>query len=328
MRFLATNDIPGLRRLLLVALNRGASPRAVLVQLQQSFLGFYSPRGGFSERDLEISYLVKALGGPRLLYALHKSHGLASVSTVGRHRVVPRLLTSIGTPSMEEIYDNITVFHAPEQKPPPEPSANGSLPGHILMLDGVAIEEKCRYDSTRNAVVGLCREHGGRVNTSVSSVENLERIAEALDRGPEDGGCCHGKDATVVAIGPYARADHYTPTPIALSASCKAEDAVSLARWLAMVLEVWESHPQGKKLHGPLWSVGSDGESQFRKARHILCMIQEIDPNSVLGQKLRSCLGLNKMTSCHGVVATCDPKHILKSKCFYLVEFQATNVSY
>ena len=314
LRFLATNDIPSLRRLLLVALNRGASPRAVLIQLQQSFLGFYSPKGGFSERDLEISYLVKSLGGPRLLYALHKSHGLASVSTVGRHHVVPRLLTSVGVPSVEEVHDNISVFYAPEQKPPPSPSKNELLPGHILMLDGVAIEEKCRYDSTRNAVVGLCREHSQRVNTSVSSVENLQHIAGALDRGPQDNGCCHGKDASVVAIGPYARTDHYTPTPIVLSASCKAEIAEHLAQWLEMILEVWKNHPQGEKLHGPLWSIGSDGESQFRKARYILCMAQEIPPNSALGKILRSCLGLNKMTSTQGVVATCDPKHILKRK--------------
>jgi hypothetical protein len=40
--------------------------------------GLYRPQGGFVKRDLDIAFLVKAIGGLHLLYALGKSHGLAS----------------------------------------------------------------------------------------------------------------------------------------------------------------------------------------------------------------------------------------------------------
>ena len=80
--------------------------------------------------------------------------------------------------------------------------------------------------------------------------------------------------------------------------------------------EVWKNHPRGERLYGPLWSIGSDGESSFRKARHILCMVKQIPPDSSLGRKLSLCLGLNTMTSLDDIVGTCDPKHVVKRQAF------------
>jgi len=137
---LAKEDVQSLRQLLSVALRNGTSPSTILHQLQCSIDGKYSPRSQFSERDLAVEFLAKSLGGPRLLYALSKDTKYPSVATVSRKYHIPCLIPSISAP--------------PSFSTPP------SIPraGHILMIDGVALNEVCRYDAARNRILGLCRE--------------------------------------------------------------------------------------------------------------------------------------------------------------------------
>ena len=71
--------------------------------------GLYLPQRGFVKHDLDIAFLVKAIGGPHLLYSLGKSHGLASWRTVKHHLKIPMLIPSIGIPSTDEI--NLNIFH-------------------------------------------------------------------------------------------------------------------------------------------------------------------------------------------------------------------------
>jgi len=142
---LSSNDVAGLCRLLAAAHRRGASPAKICSLLDHAISGLYRPRGGFLKRDLDIALLVKAIGGPRLLYALGKSHGLASWRTVKRHLKIPKLLPSVGIPSADEISHNISSFFDPEVKPPLEPTQNGYLPGNVVMFDGIALETRCCY---------------------------------------------------------------------------------------------------------------------------------------------------------------------------------------
>ena len=90
----SANDVAGLRCLLGAAHQRGASPAKICSLLQHVVAGLYRPRGEFVKRDFDIAFLVKAIGGPRLLYALGKSHGLASWRTVNRHIKIPKLICS------------------------------------------------------------------------------------------------------------------------------------------------------------------------------------------------------------------------------------------
>lgn len=171
--------------------------------------------------------------------------GLASVSTVQRSQPIPRLLPSIGVPSREEIDANIASFFDPAIKPPKSYPDCTSLPGNIIMFDGVAVETKCRYCPRRNAILGLCREHASRVNTQVDSVESIENVRNALaETDPKSTTkVCFGSDATVVAIAPYANEEHYTAVPIVLSPSDKTEKGPDLAIWLKTVLDAWRDHP-------------------------------------------------------------------------------------
>ena len=171
---IASQEIAGIRQLIAAALKQGRSARAIVALIERAIDGLYSSRGGFSERDLNIAFLVKAIGGPCLLYALQKSHGLASDSTVHRKNKIPRLLPSIGEPCPDDINQNMSTFLDPSLKPPPTPYPRG-LPGNIVMFDSLAIESKCRYCAQRNQVMGLCHEHAQNVNTAVTDEDVQER---------------------------------------------------------------------------------------------------------------------------------------------------------
>ncbi|KAJ7347945.1 hypothetical protein DFH08DRAFT_1001303 [Mycena albidolilacea] len=242
--------------------------------------------------------------GPKLLCALQKAFGIASLTTVQKTKKIPRLLPSIGVPTLEEINSNIENFLAPEIKPPPTPNANGKLPGNILMFDGVSLESKCRY---------CPEEHSYRVKTKVESFDSIEQVRVALfEPETEEEKVCLAADATVVAIASYAQTDHYTPVPIVLSPSDNTEKGKELAAWMKTVLEAYRKHPFGAALHGDIWALASDGAAPYRWAKHELCMTHELNPLSPLGKILRPLCRLNCFTSEHLVLATGDPKHFQK----------------
>ncbi len=205
---------------------------------------------------------------------------------------------------------------APEGTVADDPSRRPTVAGLILMIDGVALEERCRYSSERNQIIGLCREHSASVPTLVTGLDVIKQVEAALHGLPDSPGpkCCYGKDGTVAAIAPYARTDHYTPVPILLSPSCKSETGEELVESVRVVSNTWHIHPYGEQIHGSLWSLGSDGESSFRRARFLLCMSEQLDRDAPLGQLLHSLPGFNCYTGARGLVGTCDPKHVIKRK--------------
>lgn len=163
--------------------------------------------------------------------------------------------------------------------------------------------------------MGLCREHAHNVDTQIQNLESIENIRSALFKPPtDDAKICFGSDATVVAIGSYARHDHYTPTPLIISPSDKTEKGDQLSKWIrGTVINTWKVHEYGEKLNGEIWALASDGGSSFRQARQILCTVKKLDPLSDLGKKLSDLPGFNLYTSPEGIVGTCDPKHVFKS---------------
>lgn len=261
-------------------------------------------RAEWSEEDLDIANLVRLEGGPRLLYALSKSEGLASRSTLRRRQPIPELLSSVGTPTVDEIGRNIASLLGERARPLPEFLGAGQ----ILMIDDVALEEVPRYDGARNCVLGLCREHLANLDTTVNSIEDVRRLEELLTSGK-----CHcGKEGTVVAIAPVTGYNFYSPSPLVLSGTCKAEDGKTSAVWIERVLTAYKSHKFGEARHGPIVAIATDGASQFRTMRFTLCHSHELDGSSDLGRIIYSLKGMNRRTGPTGILGTCDVKHILK----------------
>jgi len=65
-------------RVLQVALKNGSSPAAMISKLQLAIERKYTPHPGVDELALDLGCLVKAIGGPKLLFALNRALGLLS----------------------------------------------------------------------------------------------------------------------------------------------------------------------------------------------------------------------------------------------------------
>jgi hypothetical protein len=139
---LATNDIPGAARALELSLSRGDSPITIAEKLDKIISGVYRPSGKWTDREYDIAFLVKALGGPLLLYTMQKPYHLPSESTLRRHKKLPQLLVSADNPTDDEIAQNLSQLLGDLGRPPSSAPAIGMN----LMIDGIALEEVPRYD--------------------------------------------------------------------------------------------------------------------------------------------------------------------------------------
>ena len=136
---IAVLDYKNASRVLQVAMKNGSSPAAMVSKLLLAIEKKYTPHSGTDEFALDLGYLVKAMGGPKLLFALNHSLALPSYQTIGRHWKVPQLIPSTLAPSFEDAATNVSMFFSEQEWP------LSALTGHSLLIDGVALEEKCRY---------------------------------------------------------------------------------------------------------------------------------------------------------------------------------------
>ena len=161
----------------------------------------------------------------------------------------------------------------------------------------------------RRCLLGICREDSKNIKKVVDDIEDIKNVANAIHK---DDICHCGKDATVLGIAPVTGHNNYHVTPLVLSASCKCETGEQLALWMKEFIQAYHEHPDGEKRHGPICTVCTDGESSFRKLCFILGLEETIDISSRIGKILGELPGLNLQTGHHGILGTCDPKHIIK----------------
>ena len=300
---IAVSDYKNASQVLRVALNSGASPATVISKLQLAIEKKYTPHPGVDELALDLGYLVKAFGGPKLLFALNRALGLPSYRTIGHHRKVPQLVPTTLAPSFEDTATNISTFFNPRERPP------SARVGHSIVIDGVALEERCRWYRPSNSVIGLCREHAGALDLHVLNPQSIIAIGEAVHA--EKPRAHYASEATVVAIAPF-RSSGYAAVPFALSGSCKAETGEGMAKWVMEVVHAWNDHPDGAATHGPVWSIATDGEPTMRMCRFALCMSHELTTTNPLHSLLQNLAGLNLHTGANDMTMTCDPKHVFK----------------
>jgi hypothetical protein len=299
------SDYKNTSGVLKVALKNGSSPAAVVSKLHLALENKYTPHPGIDERALDLGCLVKAIGGPKLLFALNRSLALPSYRTVGRHRKVPQLVPAILAPSIKDASANISTFFSEQERPLTNPT------GHSILIDGVALEERCRYLRSSNSVIGLCREHAGVLDLHIQNPQSIIAIEEALHA--EKPYAHFASEATVVAIAPF-QSSGYSAIPFALSGSCKAETGEGMARWVADVIRAWNDHPDGAVTRGPIWSLATDGEATMRVCRFMLCMSHKLPTTDPLYPLLQNLTGLNLSTGEQNTTMTCDPKHVFKRR--------------
>ena len=285
-------------------MKNGSSPSAMVLKLTNAVHKIYTPHPAPNDFDIDLACLTQSIGGPRLLLAMNRTFNLPSYRSLMRRQTVPVLVPSLSSPSFVEVSTNIEHFFCEQQQP------NMSTCGHSLLVDGVALEEKCRYLRSIDSIASVCREHGFALDLRVRSQDSLADTEEALCG--EKPRAHFASEATVAAIAPF-RNTSYSAIPVALSGSCKAETGEGMALWLRELIRVWRESKDGERRHGPLWSVATDGESTMRSCRFRVCMSQELTPSNPLHPLLGSLPGLNLFTGPNDVTMTCDPKHIFKS---------------
>ncbi|PPQ83800.1 hypothetical protein CVT24_007319, partial [Panaeolus cyanescens] len=296
-------------RVLATSLRRGHSSSVILQRLLDCRNGKLVSREPWTEFELARANLARFKGGSQLLYSLSKAEGYPSARTLQRLSPCPEITPSIGQPNDAEFDTNISTFLGPKGRK----SSSNTLIGQALLIDDVAIEEAPRFDDNRSAFLGLCREHSGRIKTKIDTIEDLKAIHTALQAPKDDPAAVHyGKDATVVALAPLTAQDHYYPVPMAISASCKRETAGGFRAWIDTLIQRYNNHQYGAKLHGRIYAIYTDGASLFRKFRMQYCLTTKIPQDSLTGRLLHSLPGLNCYTGENLLLGSCDPKHIFK----------------
>lgn len=204
-----------------------------------------------------------SLGGPRLAYSLSKALNLPSISTTREHSETPQITPSIAFPTRAEISQNVQALRSV-----------GILGdklrtrGFSFQIDEIALEERPRYESSRDAILGMAREDADSCDLSTVTLETLHAAADAL----EDGSLTIAKEATVLTVAAFD-SEHYAAFPIMISGTNKSEDDILQARWIQTALDVWEAEGDGD-----VWSVASDGDATRRRALHRLFMCRELQP--------------------------------------------------
>lgn len=240
--------------------------------------------------------LCLRLGGPKLLYALHKYTRVPSLSTTKRHADRVHVLPSLSTPVDTEISHNIrsVAQHFPAR----------SRRGHSLQIDEVSLEERCRYFKGTSSVGGLCREHVKGLDIRPTTFDGVIELATSVEQK-----ICHiASDATVAAVGAFGK-DSYSPMPILVSPTCKAEAPENQIRWFKIILSSWKELAQD---HGEIWCISSDGDSGRRSAFHQFLMQRTPSSDSPLHRELAYLSLFNIQTGPDDITMDFDYKHILK----------------
>ncbi|QRV77036.1 hypothetical protein RhiJN_05051 [Ceratobasidium sp. AG-Ba] len=185
---------------------------------------------------------------------------------------------------------------------------NELAPDYILMIDEIKVEERPRLDALTGKVLGICREHGGRVALSIDSLKEIEHLVDAVDKKE-----VHvASECTVIAIGllsPDKRL--YAARPFVISGTCKHERSKEDTQLLQTVMQVCQQLAPKLGL-GRLVCLTSDGEARRGASFSDLTLIKPIQPNSALFPLLSGLQLFNTLVGEDDLTGDKDYKHIFK----------------
>ena len=163
-----------LRQLFSLKLRQNCGVKGILTTLQKAVTGGYVPKQ-FGSEDAANATLVLRLGGPRLLFAMHKSFGMMAQSTLLKEYLnVPRFLSCGG--------QEAEIFHAVRQNMESnifsKPVTERRM--WVFMVDDTALDPRIRYCASTNCFLGLCREHTVGLNLKFENYADVELLAKMM----------------------------------------------------------------------------------------------------------------------------------------------------
>ncbi|THH31260.1 hypothetical protein EUX98_g2906 [Antrodiella citrinella] len=306
LALVGTEDIPALNRVFRAAKEENWSAEKLLEKLQKATRGEFRPRR-FREWELDLATTIYELGGGAALHALHNSpYAFPARTTIlaQRQNLLPRIST--GDIRMTDLLHNIKIMFEGTK-----PSRNGVT----LMMDEVACDSRLCYLAEVDDIAGLC-EHVSSKLKSVKMGNNLD-VIHGIAAAVRKGEIHVGQEVFVAAIARNDETD-YGAKPILLRPTCKQGTHVDALKVNEMLVQAWNLSPYGKKLHGPILSVSSDGDPKRRPALFQQCLSCEVTPEHPSYEHLHDLPGFNLYTGTDGQTQDLDYKHTFKRVCTLL----------
>jgi hypothetical protein len=270
--------------------------------MKKSLDGSYHARD-YSGMELELATVIYELGGSAALYALQKSvFAFPCRTTINHHlRQEYKLRITTGEPRMFDLLENIEIMFK-ETRP------DHFRCGITLSMDEIACDARLCYLAETDNIAGLC-EHSAALG-SLKMGENLD-VSHALCKAIKEGRVHIGQEVFVAA---FARNDgkDYGARPVLIMPTCKQGTFRDPARLIEKLLQAWRLSPYGEVLHGPVWSIASDGDPKRRPALFLHCSVHSLTLQHGLWKHLGTLIGLNLFTGPNGETQDLDYKHCFK----------------
>ncbi|KIJ93964.1 hypothetical protein K443DRAFT_134901 [Laccaria amethystina LaAM-08-1] len=281
LSLIGAHNVPGLPRIFRNAKFCTWSAERLLEIIQKALAGKYCPQN-YSELELDLSAAIYELGGGAALHALHNSPFAFPPRTtlLGRRRDF-RLQISVSSAMMVDLLANIkTMF-------------KDIKPGHKKVGITLSMDE-IASDTARASEL-----------PSVKMGDNLD-VVRNIARAVKEGLVHIGQEVFVAAFARNDEAD-YGAKP-----QGSFRESVLI---IEMLRQAWRLSPCGESLHGPIWSIASDGDPKRRPALYLHCMVQELTPGQPLFRHVGMLPGLNLWTGSGGETQDLDYKHNFKRIC-------------
>ncbi|KAJ7898910.1 hypothetical protein B0H14DRAFT_2223619, partial [Mycena olivaceomarginata] len=175
VRAVASGEVLRVDGLAAKQLNRSAGIRSIMKHSFDAANHLYKPLN-YTEQDYLRGLLIWRLGSARLAGIAHRALDLPSVSTLRHHSIVPNLIASHTKPEGCEIETNLRACF----KDIEERVRDDGVVHQSVMVDESKAEERLRWDSATNHILGLCREHSGHLPLEFKSEAEPKLVMTAL----------------------------------------------------------------------------------------------------------------------------------------------------
>ena len=283
---------------------RGASPKAIGIQLERAIQGEYHAKS-FDKHDAKVADICLILGGPQLLGFMQVEFGLCSKGEVDLLIERPRFEVSPAVPTRKELKANYDNFHG--RRPHPKRSMQ------TLMIDGVNGESRVRPRPTDAKLLGFGRQ------SDFSAVSTLEmsshtQLDEAF-RAYEAGKLKLLDEIDVICIAANSSQNYGVNLLLASGTTKLGETHQDIISTLELVVELVVSD-EVFETQGPTSDFQSDGAAVIKLALHLVLTKFELPRDSEVRKALGVALDLFNYW-CGGtvqrpIVQGVDGKHNVK----------------
>ena len=278
LQMLSQNNSMRTHAFLAQQVKRGRSP-ASMVGMLSKYIEHQYKVAGYTCKELDLYLLVWRWGGKRLVHALAREEGFATLNTIKRHhqskekfQVCPGLIEK---PTVEA---NMNTFLFE----PAQTTAKPACLHHLVMDDVKGNKQLTAHESGH--VRGLCYHAAlNKVPTHVTRWEDIEAIQAALQSGEAH----FASEFTTVGLVANRRSE-YHPKICGVSAGCQTGDPPERVRsLLSTVIELYVNDPRGQESMGMLATIQPDGAASFAKVAHQLFFSAKMDDGHQLYKHLK-----------------------------------------